>query len=40
MLVTQDAQSLYAKYGFEHPPHPEWIMQISKRNMYPGPSED
>ena len=40
MLVTQDAQSLYARYGFENPPHPEWIMQISRRGMYLPPTEE
>lgn len=34
MLVTQDAQELYRKLGFENPPNPEWVMQIRRRNLY------
>lgn len=34
MLVTRDAQRLYEGFGFENPPHPEWVMQIVRANAH------
>ena len=34
MLVTQDTQNLYEKHGFKQLKHPEWLMEISKPEIY------
>ncbi|WP_230533507.1 GNAT family N-acetyltransferase [Microvirga roseola] len=34
MLVTKDAHSLYAKYGFEPPAHPERLMVRHDPDLY------
>ena len=34
MLVTNDAQGLYAKFGFKQIPHPERVMQIKAFESY------
>ncbi|SEB58147.1 GNAT family N-acetyltransferase [Paenibacillus sp. GP183] len=34
MLATNDAHSLYAKYGFEQIDKPELFMQINRKNVY------
>ena len=38
-LYTQDAQSLYARYGFQHPEDPRSVMQIKKKNPYNAPKD-
>jgi N-acetylglutamate synthase-like GNAT family acetyltransferase len=35
MLVTRDAQSLYARYGFEPIEHPERLMAIVRTDLFP-----
>lgn len=34
MLATQDAHTLYAKYGFTAPDDPQSLMEIRKPNIY------
>jgi N-acetylglutamate synthase-like GNAT family acetyltransferase len=34
MLVTADAQTLYAQYGFEPPTHPDRLMALMKSDLY------
>ena len=34
MLMTQTAQNLYKKAGFQIAAHPDWVMEISKINFY------
>lgn len=34
MLFTEDAQELYARYGFKNIIHPEKFMEITHINMY------
>jgi N-acetylglutamate synthase-like GNAT family acetyltransferase len=34
MLFTEDAQGLYARYGFNKVSHPEKFMEINHSNMY------
>lgn len=37
MLATQDAHSLYQKYGFGPPPNPDRLMAIVKADIYRQP---
>jgi GNAT superfamily N-acetyltransferase len=34
MLATRDAHGLYRKFGFGDLAHPEWIMEIVRRDLY------
>lgn len=34
MLATHDAHRLYAKVGFKPLAHPEWMMEITRPNLY------
>jgi ribosomal protein S18 acetylase RimI-like enzyme len=34
MLVTQDAQDLYRRFGFRETDHPDWVMEIVRPGLY------
>lgn len=34
MLATRDAHGLYKQFGFTEVEHPEWLMQVSRPNIY------